>query len=162
MTDIGDAGGGGLPRSLLSVALVFVRGVWLVGAVPRYGVGGFDARSERRGRHRLLVAPGAGERHPLDARAHDLIARAVRPGSAFACLDPIAGETVESACEKALFGHLKRPLRRYPMSLPSFRCWPPGPSSGPPRSEPPSHMGRSATLDRARPLRDRGACADGP
>lgn len=45
----------------------------------------------------------AAERHALDARASDLAARALAPGSALSCLDAIAGEVVEDACEKVLF-----------------------------------------------------------
>jgi len=45
----------------------------------------------------------ADERRALDARAMDLTARAVTPGSPLACLDALAGETVENACEKAVF-----------------------------------------------------------
>jgi hypothetical protein len=45
----------------------------------------------------------ADERRALDARAMDLTARAVTPGSSLACLDALAGETVENACEKAVF-----------------------------------------------------------
>jgi hypothetical protein len=45
----------------------------------------------------------AAERHALEARAQDLLLRAATPGSAFACLDSIAGDAVETACEKALF-----------------------------------------------------------
>jgi hypothetical protein len=65
----------------------------------------------------LLVGAGAGflaleawsrldlrsERRELDARAHELFMRAALPGSAFACLDPLVGDVVESACEKAVF-----------------------------------------------------------
>ncbi len=43
------------------------------------------------------------ERHLLAARAQDLLTRAAAPGSALACLDAIAGDTVESWCEKAVF-----------------------------------------------------------
>jgi hypothetical protein len=43
------------------------------------------------------------ERRELDARAQELFMRAVLPGSAFACLDPLVGDVVESACEKAIF-----------------------------------------------------------
>jgi hypothetical protein len=43
------------------------------------------------------------ERRELDARAQELVMRAALPGSAFACLDPIVGDVVESACEKAIF-----------------------------------------------------------
>src|SRR5262249_13395331 len=39
----------------------------------------------------------------LDARIAELAARALAPGSALACLDGTAGETVESSCEKAVF-----------------------------------------------------------
>jgi hypothetical protein len=48
----------------------------------------FDLRSERR---------------ELDARAQELFMRAALPGSTFACLDPLVGDIVESACEKAIF-----------------------------------------------------------
>ena len=43
------------------------------------------------------------ERQALDTRAFELTARAMAPGSALACLDAIAGDVVEDACEKALF-----------------------------------------------------------
>jgi hypothetical protein len=42
-------------------------------------------------------------RQALEARAWDLAARGREPGSALSCLDGLAGETVEAACEKALF-----------------------------------------------------------
>lgn len=45
----------------------------------------------------------AGDRQAVAARAQALSARAIMPGSALACLDAMAGETVETACEKALF-----------------------------------------------------------
>jgi hypothetical protein len=44
-------------------------------------------------------------RRAIEARAADLTARAIESGSALACLDGLAGETVETACEKALFAH---------------------------------------------------------
>jgi len=43
------------------------------------------------------------ERRLLDERATALMARAIAPGSALSCLDQVAGETVEIACEKAVF-----------------------------------------------------------
>jgi hypothetical protein len=43
------------------------------------------------------------ERQALDARAFELTARVMAPGSALACLDAMAGDVVEDACEKALF-----------------------------------------------------------
>jgi hypothetical protein len=45
----------------------------------------------------------AEERRALDARAMELTARALAPGSPLSCLDAAAGDAVETACEKALF-----------------------------------------------------------
>ena len=45
----------------------------------------------------------AAARRALEARAVELTARAIAPGSAFACLDAVANPAVEAACEKALF-----------------------------------------------------------
>jgi hypothetical protein len=45
------------------------------------------------------------ERRALDARTFELATRALMPGSALACLDALAGETVEDACEKAIFAN---------------------------------------------------------
>jgi hypothetical protein len=45
----------------------------------------------------------AADRRAFDARAAELTARAVAPGSALACLDAVASGPVETACEKALF-----------------------------------------------------------
>ena len=39
----------------------------------------------------------------LERRADELTARALVPGSPLSCLDALAGETVEAACEKAIF-----------------------------------------------------------
>ncbi len=46
----------------------------------------------------------AAARRALDERSAALLARAVAPGSAFSCLNELAGEAVEAACEKAVFG----------------------------------------------------------
>jgi len=45
----------------------------------------------------------AAARRSLDERAAALMARAIAPGSALSCLDELAGEAVEVACEKAVF-----------------------------------------------------------
>src|SRR6266852_2888651 len=45
----------------------------------------------------------AAELRLLDERSAALSVRAVAPGSALSCLDELAGETVEAACEKAVF-----------------------------------------------------------
>jgi len=55
----------------------------------------------------LLGSPVAqdhgADRRALELRAQDLAARTLAPGSALACLDAVAGENVDAACEKALF-----------------------------------------------------------
>src|SRR5580704_10502403 len=43
------------------------------------------------------------ERNALDMRARQLTAQAIATGSPLACLDPLAGDAVAGACEKAVF-----------------------------------------------------------
>jgi hypothetical protein len=43
------------------------------------------------------------ERRVLELRATELNAQALAPGSSLACLDGVAGDTVEAACERAIF-----------------------------------------------------------
>jgi hypothetical protein len=45
----------------------------------------------------------ADERQALEARAFELVTRAMAPGSPLACLDVVAGSTFQEGCEKALF-----------------------------------------------------------
>ena len=52
---------------------------------------------------RWVVHEHAAARRALDARAAELTARALVPGSALACLDGVASASVEAACERALF-----------------------------------------------------------
>jgi hypothetical protein len=51
---------------------------------------------------RVLTRDLAGERRAIEARAAELVSRAIAPGSALTCLDAVSVQ-VESACEKALF-----------------------------------------------------------
>src|SRR5580704_9912231 len=55
----------------------------------------------------LLGSPVAqdhgADRRALEMRAQELTARTLAPGSALACLDAVAGDNVDAACEKALF-----------------------------------------------------------
>lgn len=55
----------------------------------------------------LLGSPVAqdhgADRRALELRAQELTVRTLAPGSALACLDAVAGENVDAACEKALF-----------------------------------------------------------
>jgi len=50
----------------------------------------------------IPVGPEA-ERRALEARQADLAARAATPGSPLACLDALAGVSVDSGCEQAVF-----------------------------------------------------------
>jgi hypothetical protein len=87
-------------------ALAFVRGGGDGRSAPAVGVllvlifgfGGFWVLD------RLAASDRAAERRALDARAFDLSTRALTPGSGLACLDAIAGPTIEDACEGLLFG----------------------------------------------------------
>jgi hypothetical protein len=45
----------------------------------------------------------SAERRSLEMRAAELNTQALAPGSALACLDALAGESVEAACERAIF-----------------------------------------------------------
>ncbi len=49
------------------------------------------------------VRDQGADRRALELRAAELDARAITPGSSLACLDGLAGDSVEAACEKALF-----------------------------------------------------------
>lgn len=53
---------------------------------------------------RSLWGSGSAERRAFDIRAQQLNALALAPGSPLACLNALAGDGVETACEKALFG----------------------------------------------------------
>jgi hypothetical protein len=55
------------------------------------------------GSERVTAREHAEERRALLARAQELATQAAAPGSALACLDAAAGETVETACERVLF-----------------------------------------------------------
>ncbi len=49
------------------------------------------------------VRDQSAERRALEARATELNVQALAPGSPLACLDGLAGDNVEAACERALF-----------------------------------------------------------
>lgn len=64
----------------------------LLGAAMAWAVLDREAAGDRRAEGRALVA-----------RADDLAARTLAPGSPLGCLDALAGDNVEAACEKAMF-----------------------------------------------------------
>ena len=80
------AGGAGKARLLWVCAVAFF------GAIFAYAL--FDRSAARD-----LVA----ERRGVEARAAELTARALAPGSALGCLDAVANALVENGCEKPLF-----------------------------------------------------------
>src|SRR5262245_10089751 len=82
--------GGGEGRSVPALILVLILG--LVVALSGWWARDHFARRDLE-----------AEQRALDTRAFELATRAFMPGSALGCLDAIAGETVEGACEKALF-----------------------------------------------------------
>jgi hypothetical protein len=75
-----------------TIAVLVRYAVLLIGGVMAFI---FFDRSETRDR--------AAERRAIETRALELVTRAIVPGSALACLDDLGGDTVESACEKAVF-----------------------------------------------------------
>jgi len=79
----GATDGRSVPAAVLVLLIAFLGSWW--------------ARDYFAGRDR------AAEQRAVETRAFELATRAIAPGSALGCLDPIAGETVEVACEKALF-----------------------------------------------------------
>lgn len=80
------AGAAGLARGVLRLAVAAAT------ILVAFGYLGQMAESER-----------AAERRALEQRAVDLMARALAPGSPLTCLTGDAGDTVETACEKAIF-----------------------------------------------------------
>ncbi len=50
-----------------------------------------------------ILSQRAAQRQALDARAAQLTASAMTPGSALTCLDAVAGEAVQASCERAIF-----------------------------------------------------------
>jgi hypothetical protein len=80
------AGQSGMASVWLSCGLV------LVGGMLTYAF--FD---------RMAAHEQIAERRALEARAADLTARSLAPGSALGCLDAVASIVVENACERPLF-----------------------------------------------------------
>ena len=79
-------GTGGAPRLLLPVGALVIGVLAVVGVL-----------------NRLALDDRAAERRALLQRNAELNRSAVAPGSMLGCLDSGAGETIESACEKAVF-----------------------------------------------------------
>lgn len=112
----GDIGTSAVKLWLASGSAVFLIGFYLLAyLLPQYVIG--------RGLRAGFVVLGAGlgaimawalldnapsgersaERRSLEVQVEQLNAQALAPGSPLACLDAVAGEAVETACEKELF-----------------------------------------------------------
>src|ERR1700680_3224429 len=89
---------------LVAICAVAVNGLRTNAA--RAGVGALGALVGVAMIWALLGSPVAqdhgADRRALEMRAQELTARTLAPGSALACLDAVAGENVDAACEKAL------------------------------------------------------------
>jgi len=83
---LSQAGRDGAVGSVARIALV------MVGAVLTWFFLGGTSKQD-----------AAAKRRALAARADTLAARAMMPGSPLACLDAMAGDAVESSCERTLF-----------------------------------------------------------
>jgi hypothetical protein len=75
----------------------------LISAVFRVGIVLVAAYAGWIYLQRASAQDEAAERRSLDERSAALMARAIAPGSALSCLDELASEPVETACEKGVF-----------------------------------------------------------
>jgi hypothetical protein len=103
-----------LPGWLFAIFAAFALVVGVL-AVARGGLDGWGAPALRAAvvlmvalagwwlLDRLAAQDKAAERRALEWRTFELATRALTPGSALGCLDAVAGETVEEACENAVF-----------------------------------------------------------
>ena len=90
---------------LLFVFLAVYRAQWptVVGPAVRLSLVLFGIVAAWTVVDRLAERDRADERRALDQRILELSARALAPGSALGCLEPNLGETIDAACEKAVF-----------------------------------------------------------
>jgi len=90
---------------LLFVFLAVYRAQWptVVGPAVRLSLALFGIVAAWTVVDRLAERDRADERRALDQRILELSARALAPGSALGCLEPNLGETIDAACEKAVF-----------------------------------------------------------
>jgi hypothetical protein len=91
----------------LSLAITRAAGVAVISSLFRVGLIAVGVLAvwlylEQRWGSATGSNPGSGRRS-LDDRKAALMAGAIAPSSALSCLDEIAGEAVEGACEKAVF-----------------------------------------------------------
>jgi hypothetical protein len=88
---------------VIAVLALIRSGSGLAGAVLRVAAAFFALAAVGLVLEQGALRERSAERRALDQRAADLDARAVLPGSALGCLNAVAGDAVETACEKAVF-----------------------------------------------------------
>jgi hypothetical protein len=90
---------------VVAVVLALLRGglVVAVGGVVSIAFLALVVTIVSVGSTRMAERERVEDRRALLTRAQDLAAQAAAPGSVLACLDGAMGETVEAACERALF-----------------------------------------------------------
>jgi hypothetical protein len=85
-------------------AVAFIATLFRVAVVLIAVYAGYVYMQSQSAQEKARVAQeAAAERRALDERTAMLMAGAIAPGSALSCLDELAGEAVETACEKAVF-----------------------------------------------------------
>ncbi len=103
---------GALAALLVALTVIVLRragnGRWLSLPIALFAIGVIAAAAM----HQLVFVNNmAAERRSLLARNIDLTVSALAPGSVLACLDGLAGETTENACEQAVFAHAQSVAR---------------------------------------------------
>jgi hypothetical protein len=93
----------GLLLLLLFLAIYRARWPGIVGPAVRVSLALFAIAAAWTLLDRLAERDRADERRALDLRILELSARALTPGSPLGCLEPNLGETMDAACEKAVF-----------------------------------------------------------
>ena len=90
---------------LLFLFLAIYRAQWptVVGPAVRLSLALFGIAAAWTLLDRLAERDRADERRALDQRILEMSARALIPGSPLGCLEPNLGETIDAACEKAVF-----------------------------------------------------------
>jgi hypothetical protein len=85
-------------------AVAFIATLFRVAVVLIAAYAGFVYMQNQSAQEKArVVQERAADRRALDERSAALVAGAIAPGSALSCLDELAGEAVETACEKAVF-----------------------------------------------------------
>ena len=98
---------GGAASAVFAVVIMVAMGrsgsAALINALFRVAIAAVAVAAGWYYMQRMEQQDHAAARRLLDERSAALMAHAIAPGSALSCLDELAGETVEIACENAVF-----------------------------------------------------------